>query len=122
MNSFARSRMTHRALVQRDTGTAVNRYNQRQPDAWTTHLEALPCFFYTSPITPPEGEDVQVERTAVVERLRLLVPRDADVTERDRIATVTDRIGNAVYDSPLNIRSVLPRRRTHKELVLESVQ
>lgn len=114
--------MTHRALVQRDTGTAVNRYNQRQPDAWTTHLAAMPCFFYTSPSRTQVGEAVVVERTAVIEQLRMLVPLDADVTERDRIASVTDREGNAIYTTPLNIRSVIQKRRTHRELVLESVQ
>lgn len=112
-----RGRMTHRATIERDTQTATNPYGHVGEPTFEALEAELPCFLYTRR-SRARAEDVQVERTAVVEEMALLAPLDADVTERDRVNGVEDRLGNVLLAGVHNIRSVL-RHHTHVEIVLQ---
>ena len=112
----ARSRMTHRALVERGTSPGVDDYDNPQPAEWATHIAALPCFLYGS----TEREAVTDERTAVVSDLKLMVPLSADVTEQDRINQIVDRRGTVIEPGTLHVEEVL-YRRSHRLVTLSRV-
>lgn len=114
----ARSRMTQRALVERYTNPALDDSGNPGPGGtWSTHLSAMPCWLYGS----TEREAVTLETTAVVTDLKLLAPLSADVSERDRINQIRDRLGNVVEAGILGVETVL-RKRTHLQLTLSRVQ
>lgn len=112
----ARSRMTQRALVERATSGAADDYNHATTSGWNTHIPAMPCWLYEA----EEAEVVGAERTVVVGALKLLAPRSADLTERDRINGVKDRLGEIVEPGILGIESIL-RKRSHLEIVVSKV-
>ena len=112
----ARSRMTQRALVQRSVSPGNDDYGNPLPGTWSTHIEALPIWLYAS----TEREAVSEETTAVVADLKAMVPLDADVTEQDRIAGITDRRGTVIEPATLGIETVL-YQRSHKQLSLSRV-
>jgi len=126
----ARSRMTMRARVQQLTDTAggpgplapVDDWGNPEPVPtpgllqWETKLDALPCWLWTT----IENELVGPNETKVVERMRMIVPRTADLLEKDRIWDVTDRLGKMIRPGPLGIRSVV-NHRDHQELDLVEV-
>ena len=112
----ARSRMTQRALVERQTAGAVDDSGNPSPGTWATHIAALACWLYGS----TEREAVTEETTAVVTDLRLLVPLRADITEQDRIRQIVDRRGTVIEPGVLGIETVL-RKRGHLQLTLSRV-
>ena len=112
----ARSRMSQRALIQRSTSAGTDDYGNPLPGTWSTHIESLPIWLYSS----TEREAVSEETTAVVADLRAMVPLDADVTEQDRIAGIVDRAGNVVEPATLGIETVL-YQRSHRQLTLSRV-
>lgn len=114
-----RSRMTHRAVVERNTSTGVDDHNQPLPPTWTTHIAAQACYLYT-PSGGAPGEILDEDKGAVVGGHRLLVPLSADITEGDRINGVTDRRGQTVNASKFNVRLVI-RKPDHKLLLLETI-
>lgn len=113
----ARSRMTQRALVERFTPPAFDDSGNPGPGgSWATQIAAMPCWLYGS----TEREAVTAETTAVVTNLKLLAPLTADVSERDRINQVKDRLGNVVETGLLGVETVL-RKRSHLQLTLSRV-
>lgn len=112
----ARSRMTQRALIQRATSAGTDDYGNPLPPSWATHIASLPIWLYAS----TEREAVTEETTAVVADLRAMVPLDADVTEQDRIAGITDRRGNVIEPATLGVETVL-YQRSHRQLTLSRV-
>lgn len=114
----ARSRMTHRALIERDGATGSDPYNAANVPSWATHIASLSCWFYV-----PRGRQPQVTTdaaTVTLEQPRLLAPKGTDIAEGDRINGIVDRLGASVYSGILNITSVVPKP-THLELVCEQV-
>jgi hypothetical protein len=107
--------MTQRALVQRGSASARDSGNPG-PLAWATHIASLPCWLYSS----IGREAVDPERTTVVEDIRLLVPTGTDITERDRVNGIVNRLGESVLEDVMNIRSVL-LKRDHLEVLLTRV-
>jgi head-tail adaptor len=81
-------------------------------------LATVPCNAWTG----GGRELVEADRTAVVEDRRVSVPLGTDVTEADRVASVTARFGGAVvFEGPMNVEAVL-RYDDHLELVLGRVR
>lgn len=112
--SLASTRLSliHRCTIERDTATAGS-WGTPDTANWQTHLTDVPCRTWAA-----AGREA-VENTTtvtVVEDVRVIVPLGTDVTERDRVASVTYRGGN-VQEGPLGIRAVL-HRADHLELVL----
>lgn len=85
------------------------------PD-WQQHLGNVPC----RAVQEAGREPVDSNRTVVVLDMRILLPLGTDVTERDRVASVTER-GSQLFEGPLAIEAVLTRR-THLELVLQRIR
>lgn len=118
----ARSRMTHRALVERDVTITTDPFGSPGTPDWVEHLAELPCWFYVGGTGGASGGEIVLDhRTIVAEALRVLVPKGTDITERDRINGIHDRLGADVYAPVMNIRSVTPHH-DHLELQLESVE
>ncbi len=109
--------MTQRTLVERQTEPpATNAYGEETP-VWTAHLEELACWIYTR----SEIGQLGSEKTLIVEEDRMIVPAGTDVTVRDRVNGVTDRIGRDVRPGIFRITAVVDRQ-THLELGLEAWQ
>ena len=74
MTTAVRSRMTHRATVERNTGFQLNDWNQRIPEFTVLHT-ALPCYAQARiDRTVADGEKFVVIGTHI-----MLVPTGADL-------------------------------------------
>jgi hypothetical protein len=107
--------LTHLCTVERQATVTADGRGHTAGD-WATHLSDVPCRFWT-----PDGGEVLIEGAtiAALATSRLLVALGTDVTEADRITSITYR-GGTVQDGPLGVRAVL-WRTDHLELVLEKV-
>lgn len=112
----ARQAMTHRAHVQRDTNAVDDDWGQTEPPVYTTHIAELPCKFWTT-----SRSETRDQVTTVVAISRLMIPKDADVNERDRIVDIRDRLGNVIENGPFNVRTV-EYKQTHRECTLQEVE
>jgi hypothetical protein len=107
---------TYACTIQRNAAAGDDAWGQTGTPDWQDHLTDEPCRFWSE----AGREVIQATGTAEpVTDLRLVLSADADVTEADRIASITYRGGTA-QDGPLGIRALL-RRPDHLELVLEKV-
>lgn len=106
--------MTMRATVERGA-TVEDEYGNPGPITWGAHIAALPCWLYSR-----TEREVTGEKSAVIEDLRLMVPKGTDVTEKDRISAVVDRRGQAIRPGVLVIEAVV-RRRDHLELDVRGI-
>lgn len=112
----ARGRMVHRAAVERNTASGTDDYGHPVAPVFEA-LATVPCFAWSTSRT----EVVDGGKYAKVESLKMLLPLDADVTEADEIAGVTDRQGNTILDGRLKIEG-LQRKHRHFEATLQRVQ
>ena len=111
--------MTHRALVERDLGTARDGYGAKSAPTWSSHLASMVCFFYREGRS--DSEEAERSRGTVHhDMLRMLVPLGTDILESDRINGVTERDGTVIEAGAMNITSVL-HSHTHLELRVEKV-
>lgn len=111
------NRLTHRGVTQRDANAGSNDgWGNPNPPNWQTHLSAQPCRTQAA-----AGHDTIEGTTTVVfiEDIRLILPLGTDITDQDRILSVTDR-GITVQDGPLVIRAILTHQ-DHLEVVLVKV-
>lgn len=106
--------MTMRALVERNNQANPDGYGHPDAPNWVQHIASLACWLYTQ----AKQEVIDAEKNAVVEDIRMLVPRGTDITEQDRINGVVDRRGTSIRAGIMSIRAVI-NRRSHLELVLE---
>jgi len=108
--------MTHRALVERNGAAELGPAGEELPAVWATHIAAMPCFLYT----PRGREPVQITGVIVTESPMMLAPWGTDVTESDRVNSVSDRAGNVYRAGIFRIASVV-EAHDHLELQLEAV-
>lgn len=108
--------MVHRALVERNSATALGTVGEELPAVWATHIAEMPCFLYT----PRGGEKVRDMGVIVAESPKMLVPWGTDITEADRINGVSDRRGGSYRSGVFRISSVV-EVHDHLELQLEAV-
>jgi hypothetical protein len=107
-----RSLMIRRAVIERNTNTAVDAYGQRGIPTWEVQ-GIVPCYAWSvANRVSVAGVGVQT-----VEDLRAILPTSVDVHEGDRLAAVTDRRGVIVLGGPLLIETV-QRRPDHYEVLL----
>lgn len=112
----ARQRMTQRATVERQMQVLRDDFGGRGTPDWREHLTDVPCrIWQTSGREVTDGNKV-----VAVDDRRLIVPLGTDVTTKDRIASVTDRLGVELYEGPMRIETIA-RRSSHLELMLEAV-
>lgn len=113
----SRLSLIHRCTIERAANAAsLDSWNTPDPPDWQPHLEGVPCRSWVT-----AGREIVTDKSTltVVEDARLIVSLGTDVTEGDRIASVTYR-GGTIQDGPLGIRAVLAHR-DHIELVLAKV-
>src|SRR3546814_5932327 len=81
---MSRARMTMRAVIERNTESGTDEYSHPLPPVFATLHAALPCWVWsTSRRTVVDGD-----KTAIVEDVRALFPRAADVAEGDQVASI----------------------------------
>jgi hypothetical protein len=109
--------MRHRAVIERDMAVGEDDWGQSGTPDWRIHLHDLPCAAWFE----AGREVIDGAKTAVIEDRKVIVPLDTDVTEKDRVARITDRRGKeTIFEGPARIESV-GRRRDHLALMLEAV-
>lgn len=114
----ARASMVHRCRLERDAAHATpDGYGLPGQAAWQLLASDVPCFLWST----AERELIGAERSEVIEDLRLLLPLATDVTERDRVGGVKDRLGRWVREGVMGITAVLSKH-DHLELVLTGVE
>jgi hypothetical protein len=109
--------LTQRCTIERDANAATaGAWGTPSAPDWQSHITDVPCRVWAT-----TGSETVANGTTVtpVEDVRVIVPLGTDVTDADRIASVTYRGGTA-QDGPLGIRAMLARR-DHLELVLVKV-
>ena len=111
----SRLSLIHRCTIERAT-TTDDDYGNPGPPTWAAHLSDQPCRTWAT-----AGREVVTNTTTlvVVKDVRLMLPLGVDVTEQDRVASVTYR-GDTIQAGPLGIRAVLTHQ-DHIELVLERI-
>lgn len=100
----SRTAMTHRCTIERDVnhGDNADPWGNDEPASWTDSREDIPCrFWFEDATTVIDGTKASEMTTR-----KMILPKGTDVTEDDRILSVTDRLGNAVADGPMRIDSV----------------
>ena len=108
--------MRHRADIERDGASTPTGWNSDPVPSFAAHLANVKCFAWST----GRREVVDSDKTAVIEDLRCIMPLETDVTERDRVASITDRRGTTLYAGPLRIEAV-QRVHTHLELTLDRI-
>lgn len=108
------SSMSHRATVERST-PANTGWGNPGPDSWAPSSVDVRCrAWYDS-----GREQTGVEgKTAEVELVRAIFPLGTDITSKDRLDSVRDRLGNVVFPGPLKVEAV-GRRADHIPVTLE---
>ncbi len=116
VGSRSRTIMTMRADVERDATATTDPYGH--PDASSfAALATIPCRVWSE----RRREVNDDKKFALIEQLRCTMPLDTDVTEDDRIAQVTDRLGVVLFAGPLRIDTIQPRSM-HIEMNLRRIQ
>jgi len=104
----ARSAMTMRATLQRDTARD-DEYGQPGPPDWQTTADVA-CLTWQG----AGRKSQQAARTVEADEHTMLVPSGTDIVSGDRVLEVYDRRGTVLREIPLYVDAVL-RRRDHLE-------
>lgn len=108
--------MRHRCKIERDNATGTSDWGGPNEPNWVTHLASLPCRTWFE----ADAEVIDGDKSAVIEARKIIVPLGTDVTEKDRVAEVKDRLGNVIFTGPAGVRAV-GRRADHLELTVMEV-
>jgi hypothetical protein len=115
----ARAQMVHRCAIERDAAHGTpDGYGLPSEPNWQPLLENVPCFLWST----AGRELIGAEKSEVIEDLRMLVPMGTDVTARDRVNGVTDRLGHSIRQGAMGITGPPMWKHDHLELVLTGVQ
>jgi hypothetical protein len=98
--------MIHRCTIERNTvASLVDDYKNPVPPQFEALYTDVPCrgWLYI-------GRTADDGKTVVVEDRRILVPLGTDVTERDHISSITDRLGAELFTGPMRIDHVGVRK------------
>ena len=115
----ARSRMIMRAVWKRNTQANRNTHGHKKPTNLTTVDPALSCFLYSK----RSRREVDGDKFATVEDLRMMIPWGTDMRPGDIITAVTDRNGGVIHDTTLRVQGVQKRFSStrHYEVIFEDV-
>jgi hypothetical protein len=115
LQEAAESIMTMTVRIDRDSGDE-DPYGGKQAQSWQEHL-VVPCRAWHT-----NGSDVlDGEKVVALGGRRMILPKDTDISVRDRIAWVKDRAGNIIFDGPAKI-DVVAWRNGHVLVELESLR
>lgn len=99
-----RSRMVHRACVERATA-GVDGYGNALPVEWVTHIASLPAYYWQ---LKTGGERIG-EINAISYTQQLLVPWSTDIHESDRINGIKGRLGDYLTEEVFNVIAIVFR-------------
>lgn len=108
--------MLDRCTFERDENDGTLDDGAVKPADWQEHLTDVPCRAWVTQGTEVIAEGVTVVPDAT---FHIAVSADTDVTEADRVASITF-YGETSQDGPLGVRALL-RRRNHIEIVCTKV-
>jgi len=121
--------LIHVCTIQRNTQAALDEYNKPEEPVWGD-LTTLPCRLIPM-ISNVRGMGGLVGKggsIGVVDTVKrvylLLLPRETDVTEYDRVVNVKNRRGGTVETGPLSpllVRTVSGWTEHHRSVILEKV-
>ena len=114
------NRMTHRALVERDTAATRDGYGSKSKPAYASHIAALRCFFYRERGAGSSVESERTRGTVLIDNLRIMVPLGTDITEADRVNGITEVDGTVVESGFMAVTAVT-NAHDHLEVRLEKV-
>ena len=110
--------MVHRCTLERDAAHATpDGYGLPGAADWQPLAADVPCFLWST----AERKLIGAERSEVIEDLRLLLPLSTNVTERDRVRGVKDRLGRWIREGAMGISAVMSKH-DHLELALTGVE
>ena len=112
-----RSRMIHRCTIERDSGGSVTSIGAKNVPSWDPLLTDQPCFLSMFRVARSGKEIITPDVGAGLSDIVLHLPLGIDVTIKDRINGVTNRLGASILDGVMDIKSVLPHH-DHLELKL----
>jgi Phage head-tail joining protein len=109
-----RSIMTQRAAIERNTPVSDGGggYN----DSWAEIASAVPCRAWA----PSARTVVFSDRPGVQDTRIVLMTKDTDVHEGDRLTSINDRKDNQVFDGPLIVDSIITRA-DHLSLITRKI-
>lgn len=107
----ARQRMTMRTTIERDQATA-DPYGSPGPPDWQTLESDVPCYVWAE----AARKMISDTQTVTLDHPGAIVPLGTDITEEDRLASITDRRGTQLF--PLFYVDAVMRRKDHLELRL----
>ncbi len=122
--------MIHTCTVERDAQTIRGEYNTQMKSSWQIHAKDVPCRFIPQlsnvrGMGGTVGEASTVGLKESVKRVvRVILPKDLDITEEDRIVDVKFTNGVVLESGPINILLVRPadkRSKHHLNVVGERV-
>ena len=108
-----RSRMTHRAVVERDTSTARDPWGGPVPAPTIIH-EAMPCYVQARSESTTSGEGTFLSKATHM----MWAPLGTDLAEEDILVRVLNRRGHEVFPNCRRMVGLLTRE-THLEGYLE---
>lgn len=116
-----------RCTIQRNTA-ATDDWGQPGAPGWTDHLTDVACYAtvhsgteIVGSLTGGGGGETTAQ-VAVLTDMHVYMPEHADVTEKDRIVSITDRQGSVLFAGPLDIKSVDLRPRRLLDVTVRSVK
>lgn len=105
--------MTMRATIERNNGV-TDPHGQKSVD-WQSHLDGVMCRVWAGVTTTRSriaGRLIEDHREVVSDNPSGVFPLGTDITKRDRVVAVKDRVGSTLFDDVLYVDGVL-RRRDH---------
>jgi hypothetical protein len=109
--------MTMRAVIERDGTATDNAWGQPDAPSWATFGDPVPCWVSSD----ARRHAIDVDKDALVEDLRIMFPKGTGITENDRIASITDRLGTVLYTGPIHLEAG-QYKHDHVEFALTRVK
>lgn len=112
----ARQAMIDRAVIETDTNTTAGPDGLPGIPSWSESSKKIACRYYTQ----VKRQVIDGNKLALVEDLRLLLPKGTAIAEAQRIARIENRLGVTIAAGPFGIETI-QERRTYLEAQLVRV-
>lgn len=110
-------RLTMRARVERPVSPGRDDWGGPLAPVMQLVDEAMACFVWSR----MSREVIDGSKTALIEDLRIMVGREADLAEGDELAQVTDRAGALLIPGRLRIEGPVQHKHSHQEAGLRRI-
>jgi len=105
----ARQRMTMRALIERNYASK-DPYGQPGPPDWQIIGIDIPCYAWHGTVAARRTV-IGDQQTVMFGMPGAIFPFNTDISEKDRIRSITDRLGNELFS--MMYIDAIQRRRDH---------